>query len=95
MALKQEPTITYPSRFFNKQELAARITAHLSASKAEQRRSKHQLQLELKHRAMVEANLLETRRRLLEQLESAPEAIICIREDQRILRFANEAAAVA
>ncbi len=28
---------------------------------------------------MVEANLLETQGRLLEQLESAPEAIICIR----------------
>ncbi|MFA0725089.1 PAS domain-containing protein, partial [Vibrio sp. 10N.222.49.E5] len=78
---------------FNKQELAARITAHLSASKAEQRRLENdQLQLELKHRAMVEANLLETQGRLLEQLESAPEAIICIRDDQRI-RFANEAAA--
>ncbi|CAH6929184.1 Chitin catabolic cascade sensor histidine kinase ChiS [Vibrio chagasii] len=83
----------YLSKPFNKQELAARITAHLSASKAEQRRLENdQLQLELKHRAMVEANLLETQGRLLEQLESAPEAIICIRDDQRI-RFANEAAA--
>lgn len=82
----------YLSKPFNKQELAARIIAHLTASKAELRRIENdQLQLELKHRAMVEANLLETQGRLLEQLESAPEAIICIRDDMRI-RFANEAA---
>ncbi|MGF1753562.1 response regulator [Vibrio makurazakiensis] len=82
----------YLSKPFNKQELAARITAHLSASKAEQRRIENDvLQQELKHRAIVEASLLETQGRLLEQLESAPEAIICIRDDQRI-RFANEAA---
>ncbi|MCR9420535.1 response regulator [Vibrio sp. RM-69-4] len=83
----------YLSKPFNKQELAARITAHLTASKAEQRRiENNQLQQELKHRAMVEASLLETQGRLLEQLESAPEAIICIRDDHKI-RFANEAAA--
>ncbi|MFA0567317.1 response regulator [Vibrio gallaecicus] len=82
----------YLSKPFNKQELAARITAHLSASKAEQRRVENdQLQQELKQRALVEANLLETQGRLLEQLESAPEAIICIRDDKHI-RFANEAA---
>jgi two-component system sensor histidine kinase ChiS len=40
---------------------------------------------------MVEASLLETQGRLLEQLETAPEAIICVREDNKI-RFANEAA---
>lgn len=82
----------YLSKPFNKQELAARIIAHLTASKAEQRRLENQqLQLELKHRAMVEASLLETQGRLLEQLETAPEAIICVREDNKI-RFANEAA---
>ncbi|PMH41215.1 hybrid sensor histidine kinase/response regulator [Vibrio sp. 10N.286.49.B3] len=82
----------YLSKPFNKQELAARITAHLSASKAEQRRiENHQLQQELKQRALVEANLLETQGRLLEQLESAPEAIVCIRNDNKI-RFANDAA---
>ncbi|MEF1254655.1 MULTISPECIES: response regulator [unclassified Vibrio] len=82
----------YLSKPFNKQELAARIVAHLTASKAELRRLENQqLQLELKHRAMVEASLLETQGRLLEQLETAPEAIICIREDNKI-RFANEAA---
>ncbi|WP_260259866.1 hybrid sensor histidine kinase/response regulator [Vibrio intestinalis] len=82
----------YLSKPFNKQELAARIVAHLTASKAEQRRVENQqLLIELKERANVEASLLETQGRLLEQLESAPEAIICIREDGRI-RFANEAA---
>jgi len=83
----------YLSKPFNKQELAARITAHLSASKAEERRVENdRLQLELKQRAIVEASLLETQGRLLEQLESAPEAIICVRDDHKI-RFANEAAA--
>lgn len=82
----------YLSKPFNKQELAARIKAHLSASKAEQRRIENaQLQKELKQRAMVEASLLETQGRLLEQLDSAPEAILCLREDNKI-RFANEAA---
>ncbi|MFG0888930.1 response regulator [Vibrio sp. CJQ_6] len=83
----------YLSKPFNKQELAARIVAHLTASKAEQRRLENaELQKELKHRAMVEASLLETQGRLLEQLESAPEAIVCIREDNKV-RFANDAAA--
>ncbi|MFB9216608.1 response regulator [Vibrio sinaloensis] len=82
----------YLSKPFNKQELAARILAHLTASKAELRRVENQqLQLELKQRALVEASLLETQGRLLEQLETAPEAIICVREDHKI-RFANEAA---
>jgi len=83
----------YLTKPFNKLELASRIKAHLSASKAEQRRVENaQLQNELKQRELVEANLLETQGRLLEQLESAPEAIICLREDGRI-RFANESAA--
>ncbi|KJY88896.1 histidine kinase [Vibrio neptunius] len=82
----------YLSKPFNKQELAARITAHLTASKAEVRRIENQqLQNELKQRAMVEASLLETQGRLLEQLESAPEAIICVRDDNKI-RFTNDAA---
>lgn len=82
----------YLPKPFNKQELAARIIAHLTASKAEQRRIENQqLQHELKQRAMVEAGLLETQGRLLEQLETAPEAIICVRDDNKI-RFANEAA---
>lgn len=83
----------YLSKPFNKQELAARILVHLSASQAENRRLENQvLQDELRQRAAVEASLIETQGRLLEQLESAPEAIVCTREDSRI-RFANEAAA--
>ncbi|WP_372377288.1 response regulator [Vibrio natriegens] len=82
----------YLSKPFNKQELAARIKAHLTASKAEIRHIENKvLESELRQRAEVEASLLETQGRLLEQLESAPEAIICLREDQRV-RFANEAA---
>lgn len=83
----------YLSKPFNKQELLARIAAHLQASKAEQRRLENlNLQKELKQRALVEASLLETQGLLLEQLDSAPEAILCLREDNKI-RFANEAAA--
>ncbi|BBM63883.1 histidine kinase [Vibrio alfacsensis] len=82
----------YLSKPFNKQELAARIQAHLTASKAEMRHVENKLlESELRQRAQIEASLLETQGRLLEQLESAPEAIICLREDQRV-RFANEAA---
>ncbi|UMM03614.1 response regulator [Vibrio campbellii] len=82
----------YLTKPFNKQELAARIQAHLTASQAEMRHIENKLlESELRQRAEVEASLLETQGRLLEQLESAPEAIICLREDQRI-RFANEAA---
>ena len=82
----------YLTKPFNKQELAARIQAHLTASQAEMRHIENKLlESELRQRAEVEASLLETQGRLLEQLESAPEAIICLRGDQRI-RFANEAA---
>lgn len=82
----------YLSKPFNKQELSARIQAHLTASKAEKRRiENNKLQLELKQREITEANLLETQGRLLEQLESAAEAIVCVREDKRI-RFVNQAA---
>ncbi len=41
---------------------------------------------------MVEASLMETQGRLLEQLESAPEAILCVKEGNKV-RFNNEAAA--
>ena len=84
----------YLSKPFNKQELAARIKAHLTASTAELRRVENQqLKGEIQQRARVEASLLETQGRLLEQLESAPEAIICVRDDNRI-RFTNEAASI-
>lgn len=80
------------SKPFNKPELAARIVAHLQASKAEERRQQNdRLQQELKLRLVAEANLLETQGRLLEQLECAPEAILCIKDDLKV-KFANEAA---
>ncbi|MCJ2378685.1 response regulator [Vibrio sp. ZSDZ34] len=83
----------YLSKPFNKQELAARIAAHLQASKAEQRRTENnELKAELTRRALVEASLLETQGRLIEQLDSAPEAVLCTREGGRI-QFANQAAA--
>lgn len=83
----------YLSKPFNKQELAARMRVHLSASQAEKRRLENQqLQDELRQRSAIEASLIETQGRLLEQLESAPEAIICTRADGKV-RFANEAAA--
>ncbi len=83
----------YLTKPFNKQELSARIKAHLTASKAELRRIENrELQQELKRREIVEENLLKTQYQLLEQLDSAPEAIICIGNENRI-RFSNEAAA--
>ncbi|MCZ4372976.1 response regulator [Vibrio diazotrophicus] len=82
----------YLSKPFNKKELAARIHAHMAASQAEQRRLENlDLQNELKQRNVVEADLLETQERLLEQLESAPEAIVCLKENNKVL-FANQAA---
>ncbi|MGF1764164.1 response regulator [Aliivibrio kagoshimensis] len=82
----------YLTKPFNKQELSARINAHLLASKSELRRQENvNLQKELRSREQVEAGLLEAQGYLLEQLEKAPEAIICIRQDNRI-KFANDAA---
>ncbi|GAL21415.1 chitin catabolic cascade sensor histidine kinase ChiS [Vibrio maritimus] len=83
----------YLAKPFSKPELAARIAAHLQASKAEERRAENQtLKYELKQRALVEASLLETQGRLIEQLDNAPEAILCIREDLKV-QFANQSAA--
>ncbi|MCG9789525.1 response regulator [Vibrio mediterranei] len=82
----------YLAKPFSKPELAARIAAHLQASKAEERRAENQLlKYEIKQRALVEASLLETQGRLIEQLNSAPEAILCIREDLKV-QFANQSA---
>ncbi|MGV2987318.1 response regulator [Vibrio sp. E150_011] len=84
----------YLSKPFSKQELAARIAAHLQASKAELRRAENQsLKYELKQRALVEASLLETQGRLIEQLDTAPEAILCV-NDSRKVQFANQSAAL-
>lgn len=80
------------SKPFNKQELAARLTAHFEASAAQmQRIANQQLAKELKIREQVEANLLETQGRLLEQLDSAPEPMLALDKQQRV-KFANLAA---
>ena len=82
----------YLTKPFHKRELEARIDAHLMASQAERKRQENnRLQQELKQREVIESDLLETQQRLLEQLEFAHEAIICVRQDQRI-RYVNEAA---
>lgn len=83
----------YLTKPFNKQELSARINAHLLASKSELRRQENaKLQKELRNREQIEAGLLEAQGQLLVQLENAPEAIICFRQDNRV-KFANDAAA--
>jgi two-component system sensor histidine kinase ChiS len=80
------------SKPFNKQELAARLRAHFEASEAEQQRVANiLLSEELQHRERVEASLLETQGQLLEQLDSAPEAMLAIDHDKRV-KFANQAA---
>ncbi|WP_063656421.1 response regulator [Aliivibrio fischeri] len=83
----------YLSKPFNKQELAARIKAHLKASKAELFLSENdRLQQEIRHREKVEASLLETQAHILEQLNHAQEAIICAKSDGKI-KYVNNSAA--
>ncbi|ELR63473.1 Chitin catabolic cascade sensor histidine kinase ChiS [Photobacterium marinum] len=82
----------YLTKPFNKEELTARIRAHIQAGKAEFRHQKNQeLEQEIKHREQIEAGLLETQSRLLGLLESSSEGIICVQEDGRI-RYANTTA---
>ncbi|UXI00894.1 response regulator [Photobacterium sp. TY1-4] len=82
----------YLTKPFNKEELVARIHAHLQAGKTEIQRQKNQaLEQEIQRREAVEAGLLEAQSRLLGLLESTQEAILCIRQDGRI-RYANSAA---
>ncbi|KLV04370.1 histidine kinase [Photobacterium aquae] len=82
----------YLTKPFNKEELTARIGAHLKAGQTEiQRRENQRLAEEIARREAVEAGLLETQSRLLGLLESTNEAIICIQSGGRI-RYANSAA---
>lgn len=82
----------YLTKPFNKEELTARIHAHLQAGKTEIQRQKNQaLEQEIERREAVEAGLLEAQSRLLGLLESTQEAILCVRQDGRI-RYANSAA---
>ncbi|WP_330960488.1 response regulator [Photobacterium sp. 53610] len=82
----------YLSKPFHKDELSARIRAHLQAAQTERQRHENQaLQQEIRHREQVQVALLDTQTRLLGLLESTSEAILCAREDGRI-RYANNAA---
>ncbi|MGF1727722.1 response regulator [Photobacterium nomapromontoriensis] len=82
----------YLTKPFNKEELTARIGAHLKAGQTERQRHENQrLSEEIHRREQVEAGLLETQSRLLGLLESTNEAIICIQNGGRI-RYANGAA---
>ncbi len=83
----------YLHKPFNKEELLARIRAHLRAAKvAEEQANNQRLMSEIEHRKQIEQGLLETQGRLLNLLESTAEAILCIQADGRI-RYANLAAA--
>lgn len=83
----------YLTKPFNKQELAARIKAHLQASQAETRLTENdRLQQEIRHREKVETSLLETQTHILGQLTHAQEAIICAKSDGKI-QYVNQSAA--
>jgi two-component system sensor histidine kinase ChiS len=82
----------YLTKPFNKEELIARISAHLQAGKTEVQRQKNAaLQQEIHRREQVEVGLLTTQSRLLGLLESTNEAILCVQNEGRI-RYANGAA---
>ncbi|MGF1713805.1 response regulator [Photobacterium chitinilyticum] len=82
----------YLTKPFNKEELTARIGAHIKAGQTEIQQQKNQaLQQEIERREQVEAGLLEAQTRLLGLLESTSEAILCVQGGGRI-RYANSAA---
>ncbi|MGR5077311.1 response regulator [Photobacterium swingsii] len=82
----------YLAKPFNKEELIARIGAHIQAGKTEQQRQQNQmLQQEIDRREQVEEGLLETQTRLMGLLESTSEAIVCVQNEGRV-RYANAAA---
>ncbi|MGF1757764.1 response regulator [Photobacterium sagamiensis] len=82
----------YLTKPFNKEELIARIGAHLQAGQTEVQRQKNQtLQQEIQRREIIEEGLLETQSRLLGLMESTNEAILCVQNEGRI-RYANNAA---
>lgn len=82
----------YLTKPFNKEELTARIGAHLKAGQTERQLKENQrLAEEIERRQQVENSLLETQNRLLGLLESSNEAILCVQSGGRI-RYANNAA---
>lgn len=79
----------YVSKPFNQKEISARVTAHLQATKTQTLSSQNsQLQHTLQEHELVEACLLETQAHLFTLLEHSPDAILCIRFDEKI-SFAN------
>lgn len=79
----------YVNKPFNQKEISARINAHLQATQTQTLNSKNnQLQHILKEHELVEACLLETQEHLFTLLEHSPDAILCIRFDEKI-HFAN------
>jgi len=79
----------YVNKPFNQKEISARINAHMQATQTQTLSSQNShLQHSLKEHELVEACLLETQAHLLTLLEHSPDAIICIRFDEKI-HFAN------
>lgn len=83
----------YVNKPFNQKELTTRITAHMQAAKAHFLTSENvHLQDTVKEHQLVEACLLEAQAQLFTLLEHSPDAILCIRNDEKI-HFANHNAA--
>ena len=79
----------YVSKPFNQKEISARITAQLQATKTLQFSNKNkQLIQSLDQQLIVESTLLETQLHLLKLLDNNSDAILCIRNDEKIL-YAN------
>ncbi|MCP5077424.1 MAG: response regulator, partial [Psychromonas sp.] len=79
----------YVNKPFNQKEISARINAHMQATQTQTLTSQNNhLQHTLKEHELVEACLLETQAHLLTLLEHSPDAILCIRFDEKI-HFAN------
>ena len=76
---------------FNKYEISARIRAYIDASFTEQEREKNRsLTIAIQGQDDVEKQLLELQNQLFTLLDSAPEAIICVQENNKI-NYANQA----
>ncbi|PKF63160.1 hybrid sensor histidine kinase/response regulator [Psychromonas sp. psych-6C06] len=79
----------YVNKPFSQKEISARINAHLQATQTQTLSSQNKhLEHTLKEHELVEACLLETQQHLLSLLEHSPDAILCIRFDEKI-HFAN------
>jgi two-component system sensor histidine kinase ChiS len=82
----------YVSKPFNQKEITARITAHLQSMQTRTlNNQKCQLEKAINEHQQVETSLLETQEQLLTLLEHSPDAILCIRSDEKI-HFASHSA---